>query len=118
MCSSDLKKYGFEGHPVSSTKAESSNDGTASTNEAEEIGIRNLLEEMKQKAIEFVGKYEVIILELAKSILSKSSIKAEEIVALCEEHDLRHEPEVSKMRVFEGLLEKHGIEWEVPSEDA
>lgn len=109
---------GFGGDTMVIDKPASDDDTTVTMTPADEKKIRKLLDKARDRSKSLVERHIAAILDIARSLVSTSSLSGDEVMSICRTHGIEIEKMVSRREIFTRLLEKYGMDMieEIPTD--
>ena len=76
----------------------------------DEQKIRDLLSTAQQRTMDLIQEHMVVILDVARTLISTSSLTGEQVLEICRRHGLEKAKHTTRREIFLDLLKQHGME--------
>ena len=105
-----IKVMGFGDDPMTLERASSDNEIAVTMTVGDENKIRALLRSAMERSELLVTRETTVILDVARTLLSTSSMSGEAVLEICERHGRKRADRPSRRDMFLRLLGKHGMD--------
>ena len=110
MAADYFKISGLDGEAILLEKAASNDEATVTMSPEDELKIRDLLSTAQQRTMDLMQEHVEVILDVARTLISTSSMTGEQVLKICHRHGLDRAKHTTRREIFLDLLNQHGME--------